>query len=75
MNYENVTKTTEHIVKMSLTEKELEALEQYLAENALKKGPWIRLLVIRELQEKNILKDPDYQPPKLQSAFVMGARK
>lgn len=75
MNYENVTKTTDCIVKMPLSAKEEQALEQYISENALKKGPWLRLLVVRELQEKNLLKDPEYQPPKIKSALKTGARK
>lgn len=60
---------------MPLSDSEANAFEKYIAENALKKGPWLRLLVIRELQKQSLLSDPDYQPPTVQSALKKGARK
>lgn len=75
MNDENVIKHSDQIIRMSLSPEETEALDNYLAKNALKKGPWLKLLMIQELQAKQFLQRPDYKPPTTESAMIKGSRK
>lgn len=75
MNIANNTSTSDVMVKMTLSPEELEAFNTYCSQNALKKGPLLKILMIQELQAKQFLQRPDYKPPTTESAMIMGSRK
>lgn len=65
----------EVLFKIRMTQEELDALNTYALENAIKKGPWLKILMIQELQAKQFLQRPDYKPPATASAMIKGSRK
>lgn len=79
MNKQSLSKTeqkkVEVLFKFQLTPEEVEALDTYTTQNALKKGPWLKILMIQELQSKQFLQRPDYVPPTTASALNMRSRK
>ncbi len=74
-NVNVINEQTDVLFKIRMTPEEQEAINNYCSQNALKKGPWLKILMIQELQAKRFLQRPDYKPPTTESAMIMGSRK
>lgn len=70
----NSKKTIEKSVRIALFPHEDKILSEYLETNGLKLRGLVRLLIIKELKEKNVLKEEGYVPPKIQDCIKKSKR-
>ncbi len=60
--------------RLALTQEEWAILDDYLSTNAIKLAPLLRLLILKELKNKEILKSPEFLPP-ISCCLKKGVRK
>lgn len=66
--------TIRRCINLDLTLGENEALDLYLKNNGLKFKALLRLLLIKELQTKNVVNSAEYTPPKVEDCLVKSKR-
>ena len=57
------------------TPEEAEAIKKYCSENGIIIGQLVRILILKEIQEKSTILSPDFIPPKTSECLIEKRRK